>query len=65
MNNYNKIKNMTLSEMAKFLNEFDRTGVVDVYCTECMKNNNYCEDFDDCPIDKEKMFLEWLDKECN
>ena len=55
MNNYTKIKNMMPSEMAKFLNEFDREDVIDTYCTECEENNNGCN-YESCPIETQRGF---------
>ena len=64
MNHYTYIKDMLPSEMARFLNTFDREDVIDTYCTECEENNNGC-DYESCPIEKEKMILEWLNKKCD
>ncbi len=59
MNNYTKIKNMMPSEMAKFFTILEYIKICDA---EFINN---VKDSDECPIDKEKMFLEWLDKECD
>ena len=37
MNNYNKIKNMSIEEMIEFLNEVDSN-----YCTYCTFHNTGC-----------------------
>lgn len=58
MNNYTKIKNMTPNEMAKFFTVAEYIKICDAeFIDKCMRSNNYCKDSNECPVNKEKMFL--------
>jgi hypothetical protein len=56
MNNFEKIKNMTLDEMAKYL-----TKLTSTYCEYCTFKE-YCEDNED-DISCREVLKQWLQQE--